>query len=98
MIRRPPRSTLFPYTTLFDAAEAEKMAGKLARNEFTLDDFLNQMEQLKKLGSMKKLMGMLPGMAEVKQQLNEIDDKDVDRIAAIMKSMTPARGEGGKKN
>ncbi|MFL6116883.1 MAG: signal recognition particle protein, partial [Catenulispora sp.] len=74
----------------FDAAEAEKMAGKLARNEFTMDDFLNQMEQLKKLGSMKKLMGMLPGMAEVKQQLNEIDDKDVDRLAAIMKSMTPA--------
>jgi signal recognition particle subunit SRP54 len=80
----------------FDQAEAEKMAGKLARNEFTLDDFLKQMEQLKKLGSMKKLLGMLPGVGEIKQQLNEIDDKDVDRIAAIIKSMTPGERDDVK--
>ena len=80
----------------FDQAESEKMALKLARNEFTLDDFLNQMEQLKKLGSMKKLLGMLPGVGEIKQQLNEIDDKDVDRIAAIIKSMTPGERDDVK--
>ncbi|MEZ0108400.1 signal recognition particle subunit SRP54 [Catenulispora sp. EB89] len=80
----------------FDQAEAEAMAGKLARNEFTLDDFLKQMEQLKKLGSMKKLLGMLPGVGDIKQQLNEIDDKDVDRIAAIIKSMTPGEREDVK--
>jgi signal recognition particle subunit SRP54 len=80
----------------FDQAEAEKMAGKLARNEFTLDDFLSQMEQLKKLGSMKKLLGMLPGVGEIKQQLNDIDDKDVDRIAAIIKSMTPGERDDVK--
>jgi signal recognition particle subunit SRP54 len=80
----------------FDQAEAEKMAGKLARNEFTLDDFLNQMEQLKKLGSMTKLLGMLPGVSGIKDQLKEIDDKDVNRIAAIIKSMTPGEREDVK--
>jgi signal recognition particle subunit SRP54 len=80
----------------FDQAEAEKMVSKLSRNEFTLDDFLKQMEQLKKLGSMKKLLGMLPGVGEIKQQLNEIDDKDVDRIAAIIKSMTPGERDDVK--
>jgi signal recognition particle subunit SRP54 len=80
----------------FDQREAAEMADKLARNEFTLDDFLKQMEQLKKLGSMKKLLGMLPGVGEIKQQLNEIDDKDVDRIAAIIKSMTPGERDDVK--
>ncbi|MBS2536575.1 signal recognition particle protein [Catenulispora sp. NF23] len=80
----------------FDQAEAEKMAGKLARNEFTLDDFLNQMEQLKKLGSMTKLLGMLPGVSGIKDQLKEIDDKDVNRIAAIIKSMTPGERDDVK--
>ncbi|MEY9906916.1 signal recognition particle subunit SRP54 [Catenulispora sp. MAP12-49] len=80
----------------FDQAESEKMAIKLARNEFTLDDFLKQMEQLKKLGSMTKLLGMLPGVSGIKDQLNNIDDKDVDRIAAIIKSMTPGERDDVK--
>jgi signal recognition particle subunit SRP54 len=54
------------------------------------------MEQLKKLGSMSKLLGMLPGMGDLKQQIKEIDDKDVDRIAAIIKSMTPAERDDVK--
>lgn len=76
----------------FSQAEAEKMAAKLAKGpkEFTLDDFLAQMEQVRKMGSISKLLGMLPGMGQIKDQINNIDERDVDRTAAIIKSMTPA--------
>ncbi|MFI0940022.1 signal recognition particle protein [Streptomyces sp. NPDC021020] len=75
----------------FSQAEAEKMAAKLAKGpkEFTLDDFLSQMEQVRKMGSISKLLGMLPGMGQIKDQINNLDEKDVDRTAAIIKSMTP---------
>ncbi|MFX9123705.1 signal recognition particle protein, partial [Acinetobacter baumannii] len=53
----------------FDEAEALKVAEKLAKEQFTLEDFLEQMQQLKKMGSMKKMLGMLPGMGQMKQQL-----------------------------
>jgi signal recognition particle subunit SRP54 len=56
----------------------------------TLEDFLAQMEQVRKLGSMSKLLGMIPGMGEMREQINSIDEREVDRIAAIIKSMTPA--------
>lgn len=76
----------------FSQAEAEKMAAKLQKGpkEFTLDDFLAQMEQVRKMGSISKLLGMLPGMGQIKDQINNIDERDVDRTAAIIKSMTPA--------
>lgn len=77
----------------FSQAEAEKMASKLASKkgqDFTLDDFLAQMEQVRKMGSISKLLGMLPGMGQIKDQINNIDERDVDRTAAIIKSMTPA--------
>ncbi len=83
----------------FDAEQAEKMARKITGadgQDFTLTDFLAQMEQIRKMGSLTKLLGMLPGMAEVKQQLNSVDDRDVDRIAAIIKSMTPGEREEPK--
>jgi signal recognition particle subunit SRP54 len=75
----------------FSQAEAEKMAAKLAKGpkEFTLDDFLAQMEQVRKMGSLSKLLGMLPGMGQIKDQINNLDERDVDRTAAIIKSMTP---------
>ncbi|MCK1798829.1 signal recognition particle protein [Streptomyces sp. XM4193] len=75
----------------FDQQEAEKMAAKLAKGpkEFTLDDFLAQMEQVRKMGSISKLLGMMPGMGQMKDQINNLDEKDVDRTAAIIKSMTP---------
>ncbi|MDI5968483.1 signal recognition particle protein [Streptomyces sp. SL13] len=75
----------------FSQAEAEKMAAKLAKGpkEFTLDDFLQQMEQVRKMGSLSKLLGMLPGMGQIKDQINNLDERDVDRTAAIIKSMTP---------
>ncbi|MFF2655319.1 signal recognition particle protein [Streptomyces sp. NPDC058045] len=78
----------------FSKQEAEKMASKLASSkggkDFTLDDFLAQMEQVRKMGSISKLLGMLPGMAQMKDQINNLDERDVDRTAAIIKSMTPA--------
>jgi signal recognition particle subunit SRP54 len=76
----------------FSQAEAEKMAAKLQKGpkEFTLDDFLAQMEQVRKMGSISKLLGMLPGMGQMKDQINNLDEREVDRTAAIIKSMTPA--------
>ncbi|HXR69675.1 signal recognition particle protein [Actinocrinis sp.] len=81
----------------FDAQQAEQMARKIMGGDsFTLDDFLSQMEQLRKLGSMQKILGMLPGMAEMRQQLNQIDEKEIDRVSAIIRSMTPAEREDPK--
>jgi signal recognition particle subunit SRP54 len=74
----------------FDADQAEKMAGKLMGGEdFDLEDFLEQMMQVKKMGSLTSLLGMLPGMGQMKEALAQVDDKDLDRIAAIIRSMTP---------
>jgi signal recognition particle subunit SRP54 len=74
----------------FDQAEAEKAAAKLQSGEdFDLEDFLQQMQQLKKMGSLTSLLGMLPGMGQMKDALAQVDDKDLDRIAAIIRSMTP---------
>jgi len=74
----------------FDAQESQKAAEKLAGGDFTLDDFLTQMQQLRKLGSMSKLMGMLPGMGQFREQLEGFDEREIDRIQAIIQSMTPA--------
>jgi signal recognition particle subunit SRP54 len=72
----------------FDEEEAMKMAEKLATESFTLEDFLEQMQQMKKMGSMKKMLGMLPGMGQMKQQLEDFDEKEIDRTEAIIRSMT----------
>ncbi len=75
----------------FDTEQAERMAEKVASGEdFTLADFLVQMQQMKKLGSMKKMLGMLPGMGQMREQLENFDEREVDRIQAIIQSMTPA--------
>lgn len=74
----------------FDEGEAEKMAEKLGQGAFTLDDFLSQLGQLRRMGSMKKMLGMLPGMGQLRDQLDNFDEREVDRIEAIVRSMTPA--------
>ena len=75
----------------FDQSQAEKMAGKLTGDgEFTLEDFLEQMMAVKKMGPIGNLLGMLPGMGQMKDAIKSIDDKDLDRIAAIIRSMTPS--------
>ena len=76
----------------FDQDQAAKAAEKLSGQggEFTLDDFLEQMQQVRKLGSMSKIMGMLPGMGQFRDQLENFDEREIDRIQAIIQSMTPA--------
>ena len=74
----------------FDAEQAEEMAAKLASGTgFTLEDFLVQMQQLKNMGSMKKMLGMLPGMGQMREAIDNFDEREVDRVEAIVRSMTP---------
>ena len=75
----------------FDADQAAKAAAKLQGDgEFTLDDFLEQMQQVRKMGSLTKMLGMLPGMGQFRDQLENFDEREIDRIQAIIQSMTPA--------
>jgi signal recognition particle subunit SRP54 len=73
-----------------DEAEAEKVANRLMKNQFTLDDMLNQMRQVAKLGSMGKVLGMIPGISQFKGQLESVvTDKRMKHLEAILTSMTP---------
>jgi signal recognition particle subunit SRP54 len=80
----------------FDEEEAMKMAEKLASETFTLEDFLGQLQQMRKMGSMKKMLGMLPGMGQMKQQLDNLDEREIDRTEAIIRSMTPGERRNPK--
>jgi len=74
----------------FEGDQAQEMAAKLAGNTFTLDDFLQQMTMLRKMGPIGGLLGMLPGAGQMKEALANVDDRDIDRTAAIIQSMTTA--------
>jgi signal recognition particle subunit SRP54 len=81
----------------FDEEQATAMAGKLASGEgFTLEDFVEQLAMVRKLGPIGNLLGMLPGAAQNRELLSQIDDKDLDRAAAIVNSMTPAERRNPK--
>jgi len=73
---------------LVDREQAETMERKLREASFTLDDFLDQLQQVKRMGPLSQVLGMLPGMS---QQLKgvEVDDRDLARVEAIIRSMTP---------
>ncbi len=74
----------------FDAEQAADLASRFeAGEDFTLEDFLTQMQGLRKMGSMKKMLGMLPGMAGMREQLESFDEREIDRVEAIVRSMTP---------
>jgi signal recognition particle subunit SRP54 len=74
----------------FDEQQAADMAEKLASAEgFTLEDFVEQLAMVRKLGPIGNLLGMLPGAAQNREMLSQISDKDLDRAAAIINSMTP---------
>jgi signal recognition particle subunit SRP54 len=72
----------------FDEVEARKMQKKIAKNQFGFDDFLDQIAQIKKMGNMKDLMGMIPGMGKMMKNI-DIDDDAFKGIEAIIHSMTP---------
>ena len=71
----------------FDADQAEQAAARLMEGEFTLDDFLEQMQAIKKMGSLSGLLGMMPGMPKELKNAN-ISDDDLKPIEAIIHSMT----------
>lgn len=82
---------------VFDKAEAERMSTKVERGEdFTFSDFLSQMQQLKNMGSMKKMLGMLPGMGAMRDQIENLDENELTRTEAIIHSMTPYERDNPK--
>jgi signal recognition particle subunit SRP54 len=80
--------------TLIEQAEqafdAEQTAAKIGSGELTLEDFLEQMQAIRRMGPIANLLGMLPGAAGMKEQLAQVDDKQLDRLQAIICGMTPA--------
>jgi signal recognition particle subunit SRP54 len=75
-----------------DEKKAEEMARRLQENKFDMNDLLDQFGQIKKMGSMKKMLGMIPGMERQLRDV-EIDDRQIYRTEAIILSMTPAERE-----
>lgn len=81
---------------IIDEKEAKKLNQKIKKGEFNFNDFLNQMESIKKLGSMKSLIGMIPGLGGMANAVKDIDldnSKEIIRIKAMISSMTPKERE-----
>lgn len=76
----------------FDEAEAKRLEKKIKRNKFDFNDFLSQIAQLKKMGDMKSLLGMIPGIGKMMRDI-DIDDKAFVRVESIIYSMTPKERE-----
>ncbi len=74
---------------VFDAQQAEATAAKIGSGELTLEDFLEQMLAIRKMGPIGNLLGMLPGAGQMKEALAAVDDKQLDRLQAIIRGMTP---------
>src|ERR1700751_4653743 len=74
----------------FDADQAASMANRLMSGDgFTLEDFIEQLGMLRKLGPLKNIIGMMPGAAKNRELLDKVNEKDLDRAEAIVRSMTP---------
>jgi signal recognition particle subunit SRP54 len=74
----------------FDEDEAKRLSEKMLSETFTLEDFLEQMQQLRKMGNMKSLLAMMPGAGQMREQLENFDEREIDRTEAIIRSMTPS--------
>lgn len=74
---------------VFDAEQAEAAAAKIGAGELTLEDFLEQMLAVRKMGPIGNLLGMLPGAGQMKEALAQVDDTHLDRLQAIIRGMTP---------
>ena len=79
-----------------DQKKAEEMSKKLLKAEFTLEDYLDQMEQLQNMGNINSMLEMMPGMSKIKLKDIQIDEKDMARTKAIILSMTPAERRNPK--
>lgn len=85
----------------FDEDEAKRMQEQMVAGQFTMDDFLNQLNQIRRLGSFQSILGMIPGMGKFKDQLKDVDLEggEIKKIEAIIQSMTPKeRQEPGLLN
>jgi signal recognition particle subunit SRP54 len=83
-------------SAVIDEKTAKKMSKKIKKGQFNFNDFLAQMEQMKKLGSMKSLMSMIPGMSGIAKQIGDMDlenSKEMRQIKAMISSMTPKERE-----
>ncbi|MGB3184878.1 MAG: signal recognition particle protein [Ornithinimicrobium sp.] len=81
----------------FDEAQSREMTRKfMAEEDFTFGDFLEQMAAIKKMGSLKQMLGMMPGMAQMRQQLDSLDEREFDRVEAMVRSMTPTERDHPK--
>ncbi|WP_440899204.1 signal recognition particle protein [Actinosynnema sp.] len=80
----------------FDAERAEAAAVKMGSGQLTLEDFLEQMLAIRKMGPIANLLGMLPGAGQMKDQLAMLDEKHLDRVQAIIRGMTPAERDDPK--
>ena len=81
---------------IIDEKEARKMTSKIKKGQFNFNDFLGQLESMKKLGSMKSLMGMIPGMGSMASKIGDMDlenSKEIRHIKAMISSMTPRERE-----
>ncbi|WP_278263841.1 signal recognition particle protein [Nocardia sp. AG03] len=81
---------------VYDAQQAEETARKIGSGELTLEDFLDQMLAIRKMGPIGNLLGMLPGAGQMKDALAAVDDKQLDRVQAIIRGMTPAERDNPK--
>ena len=87
----------------YDEEEARRLSKKIAKNQFDFNDFMSQIQQIKKMGNMKDLMGMIPGMSKALKDV-DIDDNAFKSIEAIIQSMTPEERQnpsclnGSRKN
>jgi len=81
---------------VYDAEQAEEAARKIGSGELTLEDFLDQMLAIRKMGPIGNLLGMLPGAGQMKDALAAVDDKQLDRVQAIIRGMTPAERSNPK--
>jgi len=73
----------------FDETEAQKLADKIQSETFTLEDFLEQMQSIRKMGNLKSMLAMMPGAGQMREQLENFDEREIDRTEAIIRSMTP---------
>jgi signal recognition particle subunit SRP54 len=81
--------------TEVDEAEAEALAEKMMKGEFTMDDFIKQIKSIRRMGSMKSLLGLLPGVGKAIKNL-DVDEAQFDRLEAMVNSMTQGERENAK--
>jgi signal recognition particle subunit SRP54 len=80
----------------FDQDQAEQTVSRLMSQQFTLEDYLDQMQALRRMGPLQNILSMMPGMGGMKEAISQLDERDLDRAEAIIRSMTPAERQDPK--